>query len=359
MGTVECSLALRGGRQLDWCVLRRLKRLREELHDAVKAELGHSYVQIFDGKPFAKRGGLRGTTALLDGWCKVLAACINDSNCVPRVVALALRFLEVPEPPAVPGSVQAVSHALPIMRGMPQAWAGGDIVHEDEVASDEASLEEETIEQKEAWACPETVDGGTKGFDAATVDAGQVADTQAKDPFLLVQSTLVDKATNGRVHGAMHCNQTAEKPAMTEVQLRLRMDEKELAPSQEVSGPDEVGEAAEALAAAGGDLSTAQPEPREEECANEPDSQGVAPTEQDPAGLVVTCYTSTTDPQDQQEERTREPHSQSIVPAQEVLVSADVCGIDGSLTAPKGSVLAEMQVKYDGVADKTAAPGGG
>ena len=39
-------------------------QLREELHDMVKEELGKEYATVFAQAPFAKRGGLAGTTGL-------------------------------------------------------------------------------------------------------------------------------------------------------------------------------------------------------------------------------------------------------------------------------------------------------
>merc|ERR1719215_2288712 len=98
MYTVRCSLALRGARHMEWEVARPLARFRTELHDGVKAELADAYAQHFDGAPFAPRGGLPGTTARLAAWSAALASCINSGGAPPRVVALTLRFLEVPEP---------------------------------------------------------------------------------------------------------------------------------------------------------------------------------------------------------------------------------------------------------------------
>jgi len=207
------------------------------------------------------------------------------------------------------------------------------------------------------------------------VDAGQVADTQAKDPFLLGPRP---------VDAEMHCNKTAESPAMAEAEFGLRMDEKELATSEEVAKPDEVGEATELSAVATeaastanvvgigtstqaqpvethvaeGDASTVQPDLQEEERANEPDSQSAAPAR---GGQVATADAPSVQQDQQQEERANEPDSQSVAPAQEGPASADFYGIDGSLTAPQESVIAETRCKSDAdaAADKIAAPGGG
>merc|ERR1719471_487839 len=75
------------------------------------------------------------------------------------------------------------------------------------------------------------------GREDGFVNAGKVADSQAKDPFLLGPSTLVEETNNGPVDGQIHCNKTAESPAMAEAEFSLKMDEKEPATSEEVDTP--------------------------------------------------------------------------------------------------------------------------
>lgn len=100
--TLECSLGLPGGRCLRWCTSKRLVQLREALHDPVKSELKRgTYKEHFGSAPFAHKGGVRGTTARLQGWCGALAGCVNQGACPPRVAWLTLRFLEAPEPPSL------------------------------------------------------------------------------------------------------------------------------------------------------------------------------------------------------------------------------------------------------------------
>mmetsp|Transcript_82460 Transcript_82460/g.267105 ORF Transcript_82460/g.267105 Transcript_82460/m.267105 type:complete len:521 (+) Transcript_82460:408-1970(+) len=83
----------------DWTALRRLTQLREDLHDAVKHDLGpDAYTVRFANAPFAHHGGLRGTTARLDAWFQAFAGCINGGTAKPSLVALTLYFLEAPVP---------------------------------------------------------------------------------------------------------------------------------------------------------------------------------------------------------------------------------------------------------------------
>lgn len=102
MYTIECSLVLQTACRLDWQACRRLAQLREDLHDRVKDTLGDKYSKHFGQAPFASKGGLPGTTARLNAWFGALAACVNRLEASPSVVALALHFLDAPEP-EVPG----------------------------------------------------------------------------------------------------------------------------------------------------------------------------------------------------------------------------------------------------------------
>jgi len=82
---------------INWCAQRRLQQLREDLHDAIKGELGEAYHRHFGRAPFAHKGGLPGTTARLQSWVSTLAACVNAGHAPPSVVALVLSFFEAPE----------------------------------------------------------------------------------------------------------------------------------------------------------------------------------------------------------------------------------------------------------------------
>jgi len=90
---------------------------------------------------------------------------------------------------------------------------------------------------------------------------------------------------------------------------------------------------------------------QQEELATEPDSQNVAPAQEDPAGLVATGDAATDQQDRQPEEQAAEPDSQSIAPEQEGPAYAEVSGSDGSLAAPQGSAIAE-EYKSDAPADK-------
>lgn len=98
---VECTLVCLklGPRPLKWRVQRRLVQMRESLHDPVKEALDDDYVRRFGDAPFARHGGLPGTSARLQEWLSALARCINVGGCPPAVVAHVLQFLDVVDPP--------------------------------------------------------------------------------------------------------------------------------------------------------------------------------------------------------------------------------------------------------------------
>lgn len=98
---------------LAWPVQKRLTQLREELHDIVKDGLGKSYADLFAQAPFARRGGVAGTTGRLQTWLEILASCINEHSAPPSLVATVLRFLDTPAPPKPnkgPASPQKMSN---------------------------------------------------------------------------------------------------------------------------------------------------------------------------------------------------------------------------------------------------------
>merc|ERR1719183_3201169 len=97
---------------MEWRIQRRLCQLREDLHDFVKSELGKSYNDLFSETPFARCGGMKGTTARLTKWLEKLSYCINQLLVGPLLVALVLSFFDAPAPEA-------------------QAWEDLDASHED------------------------------------------------------------------------------------------------------------------------------------------------------------------------------------------------------------------------------------
>lgn len=96
---VECSMTAWGWFEVSWEAPRRLIQLREGLHGPLKQILGgKTYSQCFAQTPFARRGGLPGTTARLRGWFEALAECINCGKCPPCALAFVLQFLDTPPP---------------------------------------------------------------------------------------------------------------------------------------------------------------------------------------------------------------------------------------------------------------------
>lgn len=98
--TIDCALELPGGpaRCLRWRCSRRLAQMREDLHSYVRGEVGGAYGLHFGDTPFARKGGLPGTTARLGKWCNALAAFVSSGSATPGVMAHVLRFLDAPNP---------------------------------------------------------------------------------------------------------------------------------------------------------------------------------------------------------------------------------------------------------------------
>eukprot|EP00930_Biecheleria_cincta_P042499 TRINITY_DN29247_c0_g1_i2.p1 TRINITY_DN29247_c0_g1~~TRINITY_DN29247_c0_g1_i2.p1 ORF type:complete len:213 (-),score=39.52 TRINITY_DN29247_c0_g1_i2:73-711(-) len=98
----EISCALRPAEQkfspTVWSCKRRLCHLREGLHDKVKDSLGEAYAAHFADAPFARRGGMPGTTARLGTWLGVLARCLSTGVLPADCCAQVLRFLDAPIP---------------------------------------------------------------------------------------------------------------------------------------------------------------------------------------------------------------------------------------------------------------------
>lgn len=97
---IKCELDTKPSLSLKWGVHRRLFHLREGLHDFVRSCLGADYDVVFGQAPFARRGGLPGTSARLQAWLEQLALHINDGTALPTTVAQVLNFFAVPKPPA-------------------------------------------------------------------------------------------------------------------------------------------------------------------------------------------------------------------------------------------------------------------
>lgn len=95
---------------IQWLCRRRLCDLREDLHDRVKEYVGLPFYEShFSEAPFARHGGLPGTTARLAAWMSALAACANDGALDVVLHAYVLRFLHAPVPEE---SDAALLHAM-------------------------------------------------------------------------------------------------------------------------------------------------------------------------------------------------------------------------------------------------------
>jgi len=97
---IQVAAPASDGTDIVWSVRRRLCDLRDELHDGVKEMLGSNYASHFDETPFARHGGLPGTTSRLREWLATLASCANRGVLEPKVLASVLRSLEAPVPEA-------------------------------------------------------------------------------------------------------------------------------------------------------------------------------------------------------------------------------------------------------------------
>eukprot|EP00440_Ansanella_granifera_P016219 gb/GFBE01017620.1/.p1 GENE.gb/GFBE01017620.1/~~gb/GFBE01017620.1/.p1 ORF type:complete len:254 (+),score=35.96 gb/GFBE01017620.1/:1-762(+) len=104
MYRIRCSLrrpAKEEGTEVrvsEWACRKRLCDLREELHCRVKDGMGSEYATYFQSTPFARHGGIPGTTDRLRSWLATLAACVNSSQLKGQLLAFLLRFLEAPVP---------------------------------------------------------------------------------------------------------------------------------------------------------------------------------------------------------------------------------------------------------------------
>lgn len=94
---LECAIVQPGMSRSEWQTKKRLTHLRDGLHDQIKRELGDTkYAEYFADTPFAKRGGMKGTTARLIRWFSTLANRISTGQVSLQVTALVLRFIDAP-----------------------------------------------------------------------------------------------------------------------------------------------------------------------------------------------------------------------------------------------------------------------
>eukprot|EP00930_Biecheleria_cincta_P069072 TRINITY_DN56863_c0_g1_i1.p1 TRINITY_DN56863_c0_g1~~TRINITY_DN56863_c0_g1_i1.p1 ORF type:complete len:347 (-),score=63.69 TRINITY_DN56863_c0_g1_i1:365-1342(-) len=91
-----------------WTAPRRLQQLRCDLHDRLKnydCDEEETYYNIFGETPFARIGGVPGTSARLMAWLRSLARAISTLQVSPAVVAYTLLFFHAP----LPGQVMSTS----------------------------------------------------------------------------------------------------------------------------------------------------------------------------------------------------------------------------------------------------------
>lgn len=82
-----------------WTAPRRLQQLRCDLHDRLKnydCDEEETYYNIFGETPFARIGGVPGTSARLTAWLRSLAHAISTLQVSPAVVAYTLLFFHAP-----------------------------------------------------------------------------------------------------------------------------------------------------------------------------------------------------------------------------------------------------------------------
>jgi len=104
--SVQCSLVLCGSLLVEWEAPRRLLQIRECLHAPLKVSFGTGkYYRHFGNAPFARRGGVWGTTGRLKAWFAALTRAINSGALTPGEVAFVLQFLDTPAPEQSPDQV--------------------------------------------------------------------------------------------------------------------------------------------------------------------------------------------------------------------------------------------------------------
>jgi len=111
---MQCSLKIPENDQpLVWMARRRLNHLRQDLHDRVKTLMGATYAESFAKVPFARHGGVPGTSERLNSWFEILTALMNDRYVPPSIVLVTLQFLEPPaELTAEPEDATATDYSV-------------------------------------------------------------------------------------------------------------------------------------------------------------------------------------------------------------------------------------------------------
>merc|ERR1712125_183564 len=120
MYEITCILKVEGMRRAMWFCNKRLCDLREHLHDVVHEALQDKYSTYFGASPFARHGGLPGTTARLTKWLASLAQCLNQ-GVLSDTCALILCFLCAPTPEELVAKRQ-VDESLPYRSHRPQTF---------------------------------------------------------------------------------------------------------------------------------------------------------------------------------------------------------------------------------------------
>ncbi|CAJ1349466.1 unnamed protein product, partial [Effrenium voratum] len=94
---LDCAISFPGAERYVWHTSKRLVHFRERLHDRVKEELSpEDYARHFAAAPFARAGGLLGTTKRLDAWCVQLARSASEDELPRQLLVLVLCFIDAP-----------------------------------------------------------------------------------------------------------------------------------------------------------------------------------------------------------------------------------------------------------------------
>lgn len=94
---LDCSVCYPGDERYTWFTSKRLRHFRERLHDPIKGELSEAtYCQYFSDAPFARHGGLSGTTARLGSWCGKLTRSADKGELPQELLVVLLAFLDTP-----------------------------------------------------------------------------------------------------------------------------------------------------------------------------------------------------------------------------------------------------------------------
>lgn len=94
---LDCTILYPGGETYVWFSSKRLCHFRQRLHDRLKdAMCPEDYEKLFASAPFARHGGLAGTTKRLSAWCMNLARSANGETFPPQFLVLVLCFIDTP-----------------------------------------------------------------------------------------------------------------------------------------------------------------------------------------------------------------------------------------------------------------------